>query len=99
MVAYYPFDDGTADDQSGEGYDLTLYNGASITDGLIGQTLITDGANDSAHTALLMQDTPVTMNDFTFATRFKSDDIDNGLLLDMRSADVKPIVKLSLLSS
>ena len=47
LVAYYPFDDGTADDQSGEENDGTFNNGASTQWGLVGQTAVFDGSNDN----------------------------------------------------
>jgi len=46
LIAYYPFDDGTANDQSGNGINGTLQNGAEIIDGGKVKTASFDGSDD-----------------------------------------------------
>src|SRR5690606_18773809 len=44
LVAYYSFDDGTATDNSGNGFDGTI-NGATVTEGISGSSLNFDFGN------------------------------------------------------
>lgn len=54
LVAYYSFDDGTATDNSGNGFDGTI-NGASVTEGISGNALHFDG-NDVVTLPFLFSD-------------------------------------------
>lgn len=46
LVARYTFDDGTAEDQSGQGNDGTIVGDPSMVPGLLGAALVFDGSDD-----------------------------------------------------
>ena len=55
LVAYYSFDDGTAMDESGNGYDGTI-NGATVAEGISGSALHFDGIDDIVVLSSLFSD-------------------------------------------
>ena len=73
LVAYYPFDDGTATDHSGHGRDGLMHNGVASTPGVVGLGAYFDGNDD-----WIAVDLPLTGTDWAVATWFRIDDFDPG---------------------
>ncbi len=71
LVAYYSFDDGTARDDSGNGYNGIIY-GATSTDGVRGKSLFFDGKNDYISLPFIFQTDPKQVTVMAFI-RTKSD--------------------------
>lgn len=74
LVAKYTFDNGTAADSGGSGYNGTLYGSPVFTTGVAGaQALVLDGVDDYALTTFTS-----ALTDFTVCAWFKDDGVVNG---------------------
>jgi hypothetical protein len=76
LVAYYSFDDGTAMDNSGNGYSGTI-QGASVTSGIREMALHYDGTNDIVDIPYLFQTNPqqITFIAFIKPSVIKGDEL------------------------
>lgn len=74
LVAKYTFNNATAADSGGSGYNGTLYGNPAFTPGIAGaQALVLDGVDDYVLTTFTS-----ALTDFTVCTWFKDDGVVNG---------------------